>query len=457
MSDRTLLPYQRAWVTDQAGLKLIEKSRRIGISWAEAYDAVLHAGEGKGDVYYQSFTHDMARGFIDDAAEWARALQVGAEAVGEVLVQLTPATAVQAFRVRLASGRSITAMSSAPRGFRSRGRPGDVAIVDEAAFVDDLAEVLKAAMAFRVWGGTVHVISTHNGAQSAFAQLASDIRDKVQPGSLHTVPLRAALDQGLYSRICEVSGQPWSQAAEEAWEASLRAEYGGDAQEELDCIPAAGGGAWLSWAGIGTAEHVEAGDPQRAGDGPVWIGVDVARRRDLWVAAVLEQVGDVLWLRELREERNIRFSEQRDIVRELVQRYGPVRVAVDQTGMGEMFVEALQDDHGTTVEGVLLTAPRRLSVATALLEVVEDRRLRIPKSRDLRLDLHSVRSETGPTGGPRLIAEGTDTGHSDRFWALALGCAAASSAAGPFTYQSARPREVLGLTDRYLGTNSEIV
>ena len=44
-----------------------------------------------------------------------------------------------------------------------QGQPGDLAIVDEAAFVDDLGEVLKAAMAFRVWAGGAHVISTHNG------------------------------------------------------------------------------------------------------------------------------------------------------------------------------------------------------------------------------------------------------------------------------------------------------
>ena len=52
MSGRDLLPYQRSWVQDRSGLAVIEKSRRIGISWAEAYHAVMHAGEGRGDVYY---------------------------------------------------------------------------------------------------------------------------------------------------------------------------------------------------------------------------------------------------------------------------------------------------------------------------------------------------------------------------------------------------------------------
>ena len=90
-------------------------------------------------------------------------------------------------------------------------------------------------------------------------------------------------------------------------------------------------------------------------------------------------------------------------------------------------MEQLQEDLGrTVVEGVLMTGPRRLDVATALREAVEDRRLRIPPDADLRRDLHAVRAEAGPTGAPRLLAErsGTD-GHADRFWALALACTAA--------------------------------
>ena len=437
---RTLLPYQRRWVGDASGLKVIEKSRRIGLSWAEGYAAVMHAGEGRGNVYYQSYNKDMTRGFIDDAHQWARALDIGAGAVGETLIGEGP-EAVQAYRIALASGREVLAMTSAPRAFRSKGRPGDVAVVDEAAFVDDLAEVLKAALAFRVWGGAVHVLSTHNGEASPFAALARDVRDGVQPGSLHTVTFAQALGEGLYRRICEVTGEAWSEAAQERWAAEIRAEYGANAPEELDCVPSSGAGAWLAWGLIRAAEDEGAGGPGGYAGGPVHIGVDVARRRDLWVAAVIEEVGDVLWLRELRAERDIPFSEQRAIVAGLEARYRPLRIAVDQTGMGEAVVEQLAEDHGACVEGVLMTGPRRLDVATALREAMEDRRLRIPPDDALRRDLHSVRAQSGPTGGARLVAERSESdGHADRFWALGLACAAAAEAAPqPIEYRSAGP------------------
>ena len=443
---RELLPYQARWTRDKAGLKVIEKSRRIGISWAEAYDAVMHAGGTPGgNVYYQAYNQEMTRGFIEDCAGWVKPLNFGAEAIGETLIE-DGDKAVKAFRVVMDSGREIVAMTSAPRAFRSKGRPGDLAIVDEAAFVDDLGEVLKAVLAFRVWGGRAHIISTHNGEASAFAALCRDVRDEVQPGSLHRVTLADALAEGLYRRICEIAGRTWSPEAEAEWQAGLRAEYGVHAGEELDCEPAAGAGAWLAWDVIRALEDAAAGDPAAFAGGVTYIGVDVARRRDLWVAVAIERVGDVLWLRELVVRQGIPFREQRAIVRALAERFRASRIAVDQTGMGEAVVEQLEEDHGTTrVEGVLMTAPRRLDVATALREAAEDRRLRIPPDDALRRDLHSVRTEAGPTGAPRLLADRGDTdGHADRFWAIALACAAAASGRGPIEGASVGPRAAIG-------------
>ena len=82
-----------------------------------------------------------------------------------------------------------------------------------------------------------------------------------------------------------------------------------------------------------------------------------------------------------------------------------------------------------------MTAPAKLVVATALREAMEDRRLRLPEDQDLRLDLHSVRMEVGPTGAGRLVAERADSdGHADRFWALALACGAAAEGKPEYAY-----------------------
>lgn len=37
------LPYQQRWLDDQSSLKIIEKSRQIGITYTDAYDSVIKA------------------------------------------------------------------------------------------------------------------------------------------------------------------------------------------------------------------------------------------------------------------------------------------------------------------------------------------------------------------------------------------------------------------------------
>ena len=76
-------------------------------------------------------------------------------------------------------------------------------MIDEAAFHDDLAGLLKAALAFTMWGGCVRVISTHNGADSAFNELVNDIRAGRRPYSLHRITLEEAVAQGLYKKIAQ--------------------------------------------------------------------------------------------------------------------------------------------------------------------------------------------------------------------------------------------------------------
>lgn len=435
-----LLPYQARWVRDDSPLKVVVKSRRIGLSWSEAYDAVMRGGAagGTGDTYYQSYAHDMTRGFLSDCAQWAETVHALADRVGERLIDDEDRQR-SVFSLRLSSGRSIEGMSSSPRQFRSRGRPGDTAIIDEAAFVSDLPEVLKAAIAFRIWGGRLRIISTHNGVGSPFARLVEEVEEGSRPGSLHTITLRQALDEGLYRRVCQVSGETWTPDGEAQWEADVRAEYGEDAAEELDCIPAAGGGRWLSWEMIRAAEHEDAGQPDRYQRylGPVVIGNDIARRRHLWVAVVLQVVGDVAWTREISTLRDATFGEQDQELDRLVARYRPMAVAMDATGLGEKPVEDARARYGASrVEGVHFTAAVQHDLAIALRERLEDGLLRLPAGdAALREDLRSVHRDYGPTGAPRLVADETreadgGTSHADRFWAMALACGAAAQRRG---------------------------
>lgn len=246
-----LLPYQARAVglLDSAcPVLFVEKSRRIGLTWGLAAYAVLRAGRQKAaagmDVMYISYSREMTREFIDACAMWARAFDSAAAAVEETLFdQGDGDKAINAFRIKFASGFEIMALSSAPRGLR--GKQG-VVIIDEAAFVDQLAELLKAALAFLMWGGQVVVCSTHDGAENPFNQAIQDILSGRSKYAHLRIDFDQALHEGLYQRIALVTGKTWTPEAEAKWRQDIIDFYGDGADEELFCVPSLSSGSWLS-------------------------------------------------------------------------------------------------------------------------------------------------------------------------------------------------------------------
>ena len=147
-SSNVLLPYQIKWIADDSRIKVAEKSRRIGITWAEAADSALKAAARKGmDTWYLGYNREMALEFVETASAWARQLDKAAREIEEIAVD-DEQCAIQSYRIRFESGHKIVALSSRPANLR--GKQGR-AVIDEAAFHDDLPSLLKAALAFTMW------------------------------------------------------------------------------------------------------------------------------------------------------------------------------------------------------------------------------------------------------------------------------------------------------------------
>jgi predicted phage terminase large subunit-like protein len=234
-SEHVLLPYQIEWLRCDAHVRVWEKSRRIGASWCAAAGAVLDAARRTApvDTWYVGYNEDMTREFISDCEMWARAFHAQAIRVGED-VYADERGDIRTFHIRMASGGEIRALSSRPTNLRAKG--GN-AIIDEAAFHDDLPGLLKAAMAFRVWGGRISIISTHNGVGSDFHKLCEEIRAGKRDAALFKTTFDDAVSQGLYERVMQRTGQVATDGGRQAWRDGIWREYGIDAPEELGCIP----------------------------------------------------------------------------------------------------------------------------------------------------------------------------------------------------------------------------
>ena len=444
-----LLPYQQSAVTfllgtsavERVSLLVIEKSRRIGLTWGLAAYAVLRGAAqrsaGGMDGWYMGYDLEMAREFIETCAMWARAFGIAAEAVDEEILP-DGDDRVQAFRIRFASGFKIVALPSVARALR--GKQGLV-IIDEAAFHKDLAEVLKSAIALLMWGGQVVVVSTHDGVANPFNLLLDDVRAGRRKGQALTITFDDAIAAGLYERIAlAASIKEQSIAPKAEWIADIRDTYGSDAEEELDCIPKSGSGSWIDPGQLAACEHADAGKPDLYTGGLVYLGRDVARRRDLSVVHAFELVGDVLWMRERWAERGATFSEQDTVFDGMMRRYRVSLAKIDQTGMGEKVVEDAQARWGSMrVEGVLLTGPNRLDLAVSFRERVERALIRVPPLPELRTDYRAIKKQGGVSGAVRLVDDGDV--HADEFWATALACRGAEQGLGPFDalYTADRP------------------
>lgn len=246
-----LLSYQQEWITDTSPFKIMEKGRRTGVTWAEASDDVLIAAADKSaggqNVYYIGTDKEMTEEYIDACAMWCKMFNRAANQIEEGLWDEDEDDKhIKTFTIRFpGSGHKIVALASRPR--KLRGRQG-VLVGDEAAFQDSLPELIKAALAFLIWGGKVRLISTHDGVSNAFNELIQNIRAGKRRGKIHRITFREAVEQGLCQRAFLRMNKDWSPEAQAEWVKGIYETYGDDSDEELDCIPSESGGTYLTRA-----------------------------------------------------------------------------------------------------------------------------------------------------------------------------------------------------------------
>lgn len=375
-----LLAYQQAWIADDSPLKIAEKSRRIGLTWAEAADDVLIASSESGsNVFYISATQDMAIEYIEACAMWARHFDMAAAEIAEGIFVDDDGREIKTYKIDFPkSGKRIVALSSRPANLR--GKQG-VVVIDEAAFAPDLEGLLKAAMAMLMWGDKVRIISTHDGDDNPFNELINEVRAGKRGGSVHRITFADAVADGLFRRVCLRKGVAWTQEAEDKWVAGVRQFYGADSFEELDVIPAQSGGAFIPLALIEArmksgvnivrdkwpAEFSLVPEPTRAREVAEWCqehlapvlaeldkarvhgyGQDFARVGDLTVITVLEEGSDtVKRVRLVVELSRCPYKQQEQILDFIVDRLPRFRFgAHDANGNGGQIAEHAADRYG---------------------------------------------------------------------------------------------------------------
>ena len=464
-----LLPYQTTFNNDKSSVAVWEKSRRIGASFGLANEALLHTASGAGNVYYMAYDKDMTEGFIKDCGDWADKLQIVTQQLANQTI-ISDDKQILIYRIRTDSGKLIQALPSVARGLRSKGRPGDLVIIDEAAFCDDLDELLKAAIAFTIWGGKVRILSTHNGDNNPFNLLINDIRSGRVDYALHRTTFDEAINQGFWDKICQVTKTKNTTENYQKWYDKILHQYRHNKDEELFCIPSQGTGAYLprsliepqmrsvpvvSFKGDNAFNILPVS--RRKSDIDDWIklnldpllkklstkethffGQDFARSGDTTTMAPMVQKKNLTRVVPfLVELHNVPFAQQQQILLYLLSGLPKFSGAkLDGTGNGAQIAESAVDKFGSIVESIHFTESFYREYMPKYKSAFEDKNLFIPQTEDVLEDHRAIAVINGVPKLPKTKTDAKNKRHGDSVIAIWLGYLASLSDVVPFDFAS---------------------
>jgi len=485
-----LMKHQAEWVGIKSDIKVADKGRRTGVTFAEAHDDTITAASRKsagGDnVYYIGDTKEKGLEFIGYCAKFAkliaRAQNTGVSSIEEFLFEDQQpdgsSRSISSYRIRFASGHHITALSSRPENIR--GLQG-IVVIDEAAFHANVEGVIESATALLIWGGKIRIISTHNGKSNPFNQLIKDI-ESGQYGKdavVYRVTFDDAVENGLYERVCFMRNKPPTAAGKKEWYNRIRNSYGprkAAMREELDAIPRDGTGVAIPGVWVENAmpeerpvlrlalpdDFAERNEYERIRWGEDWIndhlkplypllkeslrhvfGMDFARHRHFSIikpAAIGQTLKrSVPFVIELH---NVPTRQQEQILWALIDNLPKFAGgAIDATGPGQTLAEYTADKFGAGIHQVTLSRKWYGEEMRHYVDAFQDGMIELPKDINLLEDHRAVVEVDGIPMVPKLesrdLKEPDLVRHGDAAIAGALMWFASRNLSSPIEFTAA--------------------
>lgn len=420
-----LLPYQVAWAQDSSRWKIGLMARQTGKDFSSGEEGIRHC-------YQHDLRSERTMWLIaapserqslesfEKWKEWAEAYHVAIADLQEERDGGSEAL-LKSASIVFPNGSRVVAVPGKPetvRGFSAN------VLLTEFAFFEDPDRTWRAifsSVTNPLRGGLkkVRVISTPNGQGNKFHELWQKNHGVAgAKWSTHRVTIHDAVKHGLpidVDELREAFNDP------EGWAQEYECEF-------LDVAA-----VLLPYDLIATVEAPEATEVvppdfwASHGQFPRVMGIDFGRKHNLTVAWTAEVIGDLAVTREVLCLQDMSTPEQVEILSPRVARCA--RVCLDYTGPGVGFGDYLAKAHGEfdpvkhkfgRVELVNITAPVKQSIFPNLRAAFERRDWRIPGTRAIREDLHSVYRVTTKSGTMTYRAPHNEDGHADRANGLAL-------------------------------------
>jgi phage FluMu gp28-like protein len=430
-----LFPYQKEWAKDASRWKFGLMSRQVGKDFSAGYEGISSCvaadlKKQKVDWLIAAPSERQSLESLSKWKDWAEAFKA-ALAEEEIVRDGGGESLLKAATITFRHGSRVIAVPGKPETVR--GYSANVLLTEFAFFENPDAtwNAMYPSISNPLRGGVkkVRLITTPNG----IGNMSHDLWIKNYGAanakwSCHFVPIQVAVADGLPINIEELRERMDNA---EGWAQEFECQFL-DVQSTL-----------LPYELIAACESAEARETVPAEfwitppPSPMVMGLDFGRRRDLTVAWTLQRQGDVLNTQEVLALEKMSTPEQVEHLRPRIKNMQ--RVCLDYTGPGVGLGDYLVKEFGQfdpdkhqwgKIELCNFSNTLKVDIFSKLRMAFEKRAVRVPVSRVIREDLHSVNRVTTTSGAIGYKAPHTADGHADRCTALALAARAGSYKAG---------------------------
>lgn len=450
--------WQEDFITSTKQFISILKSRRTGFSFATALKGLSKALDPGRQKYVKQFVSynesdalekiRYAREFYESIPKWAKK-PIITENKSEL-------------EFLDANGKTTSRLISMPCR-PPRGKGGDISLDEFGIFLPNMSKTVYTAALYVISrGGNIEVGSTPLGCIGQFYEICTD-RKKYPAYQRFNVPwwFANALCKDVARAVKEAPAMNTAERVELFATNTLKEIFNNnvleDFQQECECsfidtaesyisldeiyscTPGMNGdiateiseelpesGEVDSWIGKELKIYNSVDDmctkPYNIDkDGVLYIGYDIAKKRDATSIFVLGKLQDgrkkVYGYEELRAKD---FEYQINCIRQLLKSLPIRRVCLDSTGMGSPIAERLEKEFGAKIEGILFNTESKEIMAQNIKIGLQRKEFILPNDKRLHHQIHSIRRIPTIGGHFRYDADRDENGHADSFWAFAL-------------------------------------
>ena len=408
--------YQKRLIRDTSRMRIVSKSRRVGITWCICLDAFVTA------LFVPYSTHIFLSIKDDRARDMLKYVKIFYESnplLFEGIIEKDNSEIIE-----LRNHSTIISLPNSPSGIRGTLVKNDKLVwvyIDEFAHFKESSTMWDAAAPMIALGGKIIVISTHLGRQSKFYELwESKIEyfdEKEQ--MLKEVPKFSRHEIMWYDcpRLKDREDELRRACPDEA---TFRQEHCCEPMDETT--------ATFPYELIDSCIDPELSYTQQPKpDKTYFIGLDIAFKTDFTAIVVSEY--DEKYGFVLVDVSLFKNTMPDEIVNEVLWRiktYNPKKIFVDESGLGIPIYRLLCKSLNVDIEDESYVVPIYFTVQTRdklimnLHALARNGRLKFPHDRDVINHLHSIQKSHTTTGMARYTNRRGK--HDDIAWAIAMSC-----------------------------------